>query len=594
MPRAVKRNARATEPVWEVSPGGPLTDLHEALEASRQEGRKPRRLVIRAGTYQLTRPLILGPQDSGLTLEAKPGEEAVLSGGVRLGRWQRESGGLWSAEVPPEALGSEGFRLLVVNGQLRPRARFPEGGFLQHRSNFTVRWLGTTGGGWERKPTAKERASLRYDPADIPPEMDVSGAELTVFHSWDESLVSVARRDSHQARLYFTGPTGHPPGAYNQHKYVIWNVREGLTHPGQWYLDRSLGRVFYWPQPGEAMRATEAWVPVLQTLIRLEGTEEHAVREITLRGLKLTLTTTPLVPGGFGAYAFPGALALSYARDCRLENLEILHVGGQGIKADHAVGLTVSGCELHDLGACGLRVQGERVRLLDNRLYRVGRVYPSGIALSCSGQSCAIKGNYIHHTPYSGIAVNGDDHRLEGNHIHHVMRELCDGGAIYLGGSRRALLRGNYAHDIRDLRELEMYAHAASYYLDEQCEDCLVERNLSVRVERAYQSHMARRNTLRNNVFLSDTDLILRFLVSTEHRLEQSVLRAAGLVRIAEPQGLAAASDNLFFSESGEIVNAPKGTVIAEPSFVDLERGDYRFAPGSPARKLGIKPVMKA
>ena len=39
--------------------------------------------------------------------------------------------------------------------------------------------------------------------------------------------------------LTFANPAGHPPGAFGIKKYVIWNIREGMSEPGQWFLDRA-------------------------------------------------------------------------------------------------------------------------------------------------------------------------------------------------------------------------------------------------------------------------------------------------------------------------------------------------------------------
>jgi hypothetical protein len=63
---------------------------------------------------------------------------------------------------------------------------------------------------------------------------------------------------------------------------------------------------------------------------------------------------------------------------------------------------------------------------------------------------------------------------------------------------------------------------------------------------------------------------------------------------------------NLLFSAEGKVdleiladytakgrsrLELRDGTIIGDPLFLDLERGDYRFAPDSPAHKLGIEPL---
>jgi hypothetical protein len=136
--------------------------------------------------------------------------------------------------------------------------------------------------------------------------------------------------------------TGHPPGAFGVNKFVVWNIREGMTRPGQWYHDRVRNRIVYWPLPGEDIHQAEVVVPTRRTVLRLRGTPEQPVRQVTLRGLTVTATTTPLIAAGFAAAAFDGAIALSDAEDCVLETLTVRGVAGHGIDAGRSCVARVS------------------------------------------------------------------------------------------------------------------------------------------------------------------------------------------------------------------------------------------------------------
>lgn len=80
---------------------GPLATLHKAVESSRQLlAGPPRRIELQAGEYYLDRPVDLGPNDAGLTVEAAKEAEVVLCGGRRIGGWHREGEHLWAADLP--------------------------------------------------------------------------------------------------------------------------------------------------------------------------------------------------------------------------------------------------------------------------------------------------------------------------------------------------------------------------------------------------------------------------------------------------------------------------------------------------------------
>jgi len=543
--------------------------------------------LVRGGKYFLREPLLLEPRDSGVTIEAVQGEEAMLCGGRKVTGWQHSDEHFWVAKLPDVAGGDWDFRLLVVNGQFRKRARLPRSGFFIHRSEFKVPWMSTTGGGWRRKPTREELTTLKYRPEDLGPWLDMANAEVTVYHMWDESVVGVASMDERAHTLTFSNPAGHPPGAFGVKKYVVWNVRQGMKEPGQWYLDRSAGNVVYWPLPGEDMTTADVMAPTVESIIRLRGTKEEPVRDVVLRNLTLSVTSTPLIAGGFGAGKFDGALSVNFAHNCRLRNLSLVNIGGQGIKAQNCTGLRIEDCEARDIGACGIIVRGSDALVTDNHVFRVGVLYPSAIGIRLAGKGGRITHNEVHDTPYSAITCSGADHRIENNLIYRPMKELHDGAGIYITFCKRIIVRGNV---IRDIVDTGGYG-ASAYYLDEQAEGCLVENNLSVNVVRPSHNHMARYNTILNNVFISDGDATLTFPKSSDYRFEKNVIYAKGKIAVSNPTAITSSSGNVFFSGKGAVQGAPPGTLHTDPRFLDLENGDYRFAPGSPALRSEIKPV---
>ena len=106
--------------IW-VSPAGndhscgdrsaPLQTLHQALRLAREWRRlaDPRisggiHIYLSGGTYYLSEPLFIRPEDSGseaspTIIEGDDSETAVLSGGLRVTGWQK-AGRYWKASVP--------------------------------------------------------------------------------------------------------------------------------------------------------------------------------------------------------------------------------------------------------------------------------------------------------------------------------------------------------------------------------------------------------------------------------------------------------------------------------------------------------------
>jgi hypothetical protein len=211
-----------------------------------------------------------------------------------------------------------------------------------------------------------------------------------------------------------------------------------------------------------------------------------------------------------------------------------------------------------------------------------------------------IRHNEVHDTPYTAISGADDGSLVEANLVYRAMQVLHDGGGIYLGGAKNVTVRGNV---IRDIVDTGGYG-ASAYYLDEQADDYVVEGNLSVNVAMPCHNHMAHRNTIRNNVFVVKGDARIDFPRCEGYRFEGNVVYATGRILFQAPdKGVAAMPNNVLFSRAGRVetqllqdysgqeprpLDPQEGTVLADPLFRNPAKGDYRFAPNSPALTLGI------
>ena len=547
----------------------------------------------------------LGPAHSGLTIQAAPGAKPILLGGRRVQSWEREGDTLWSAPWPiVDGVTSVAPRLLIVNGRLCPRARLPEQDAFAHATSFAVSWMSSTGGGWKRKPTVEELTTLRYKPGLLPAHLDIRNAEVTVFHKWDESCVGLESHDPAAGVLRFSSKSGHAPGAFGVKQFVIWNTREGLTRPGQWYHDRSRGRLVYWPLPGEAMDGVEAFAPTSTTILRLEGSPQAKLWGVTVAGIEFSVTTVPLMAAGFAAEAFDGAISLHNTEDCRLRKLTVRGVAGHGIRAhsssqrNFVSTTTVENCEIAECGAGGICVGGFRARIHNNHVQGIGRFYPSAVGIYQGGWECVVSHSEVHDTSYSAINYGGKTNRIEFNVIYDCMKVLHDGAAIYLFAGDGCLLRGNVARDLADRGG----GPISAYYLDERSTGCVVEENLALRVSWPVHNHMATNNVIRRNVFISAGDMKLTWPRSREFTVAENILRAAGRIQFQRVEGVTNWSRNIFHSEAGRIEQvelrdnspartlegAPGEPVLDDPQFDDWRNGDFRFRPGSPALELGL------
>lgn len=565
----------------------PLRTIAAAVELSRKTG--ARLIALAPGTHAAAQTIVLEPKDKGLEIRGAGAARTLVSGGKRLDGWTKLADGLWQARLQS----ASPVMMLSINSRPRPKSRLPETGFYEHQSVFDVRWMSTTGGGWQRKPTPEELTTMSVKPADLPKGFSVKNAEVTVMHMWDESLAGVKAYDSAGGRLTFDQELGHPPGAFDVKKYAVWNLREGLTRPGQWMHDREAGRIIYWPQPGEDMARLDVWAAGIDKVFEIRP----GTGDVSLSGFTLSHANTPLRRGGFGAGDAAGAIEASQAPGLSLKDLVISACAGQGVKLWECEGLKVLNCVSQDAGACGLRVDGKGMVVEDCLVERPGQVYPSAIGIHSSGVGHSVRHCTIRDTPYTAMLPGSDDCVAEYNLIEGAMKVLHDGAGIYTGFNKGAVIRRNI---VRGIQNTGGYG-ACAYYVDEQGTGARVEENLSDGVEEPLRLHMAKDGLIRGNVFVSPGGLKVSMARSSGFRFERNVLSAQGeIVFSGKREALALLVENILFSASGKVVREllddyatvgrePVGegdaNVFTEPGFASPGRG---FAKGSPALATGI------
>ena len=114
-----------------VAPGGddaapgtrdqPWRTPHHAIEAVKPGDT----ILLRAGEYNLSEPLVITPERSGLTFAAAPGETVTLRGSRAVTGWQLWRDGIYRADLAAQGLAEARFHQLFHRGARQPLARHP-------------------------------------------------------------------------------------------------------------------------------------------------------------------------------------------------------------------------------------------------------------------------------------------------------------------------------------------------------------------------------------------------------------------------------------------------------------------------------------
>ncbi len=397
--------------IW-VSPkgsdGNPGTHVlpKASLQAALRQAKELRRLndasvaggihvIMLGGRYAMYETLLMTPEDSGTpssptTVEAAAGEKPVLSGGVAVTDWKKVKGSVpglskglnvWVADVPLFSGRKFDFRQVWVNGAKAVVAA-------NTTENDMLRILGFN---------AKNR-TIRVPMKALSSFVKPSDIELFIHQMWATAVlrISFVQQLNGEAVLTFQEPESTiefehpwpPPviSAKGNSPFMLQRAIEFLDTPGEWYHDRSLGKLYYIPRMGEDLLKAEVLVPALETLVNVEGTPERPVHDVIFKGITFAHSTwmrparqgdVPLQAGMFILDAYklqvpgtpdkatlenqawvgrqPAAVMLKNVHHTAFQECSFIHTGASGLDYLYGCNLDrVEGCLFKDIAGNGL------------------------------------------------------------------------------------------------------------------------------------------------------------------------------------------------------------------------------------------------
>ncbi len=609
-----------------------LEAARDAIRAAKANDGLPEgaEVHIQTGDYVLEKPFTLGVQDSGtaaapIRYVAESG--ARLLGGrlvtgfapvtdeATLGRLD-ETARDTVVQVNLKALGITEFGSpagggveLFFDGQRMTLSRWPNEGFVD------IVDVTDYDGHVIHGRKGSKTGSFIYD--DPRPEGWVDEADAWLhgywFWDWSEQRHPIATIDTEAKVLTVKEPYhnyGYRKGGY----YYAYNLLSELDAPGEWYLDRDSGILYFWPPSDPAN--VEVMVTLLPNLMKLEKTSFVTIQGLTLEGAR------------------GGVVSVREGEGVRLNGLTVRNSGGGAISVSGGKNHGVEGCDIYGMGSSGISISGgDRTTLtpaghfaVNNHVHHyaeIKRVYAAGIHVHGVGNRVA--NNYIHDAPHMAIGFGGNDHLIELNEIHDVCLESNDAGAMYTGRDwtqRGHMIRHNYLYDINGYQD----KGSVGIYLDDMFSSADMVGNVFRNVYRAAFIGGGRDCSVVNNIFV-DCKKALHIdarAMGWAHghsdewiaeAKEKGTLKGIAynkppyserypeLVNIIENEPAAPVGNlvarNIFVGEGWKDVEGKADPYIeykdnlsdTDPLFVNKEKHDYRLKPSSPALALGFEAI---
>ena len=466
----------------------PLRTLEKAIDVAnemREDSDKLIEILLREGTYSVTNTIkIINSQkdDSLLKISAYQDEKVTINAGVDipLSAMNIADSNFTNAIIDKPNAGSvlqynlkdaqiedlgeislrghlisdekEAQAELSLNGEVQKLAGWPNGEY-----TGLIKPTDSNEYGKRTKSGIANGCSFQvnYDRPSQWSKPEQAWLSGTIGPNYEFDYYPVSRFDSEEKRVYLS--RGALEKYYTEPYYRFENVPEELDEPGEYYIDRQSGMLYFYP-PEDAPKDSVLTITMSTPTLDVSGKAPNSMFRI--ENSKNIVFENLIFKGGRGS-----AITGKNNSNIQFINCEINSFGENGIRFDASTDIKISDCKIHDVGQDGIlfvscgnykTLSPSNIVVSNNDIYnfaRLERSYKTGIDFGyrCVGATAA--NNHIHNGPHAGMIFYGVNNDIYGNEFDNLVTEFSDMDALYCNNSNYPWERGNkihnnYFHDI--------------------------------------------------------------------------------------------------------------------------------------------------
>jgi len=607
----------------------PFRTIQKARDTIRETNAKGITVYIRKGVYYLSKPLEFNQYDSGNTYRSYPGEKVIISGGKLLSTeeypWEIHQGNIYKCDV-----GEHEFRSLWVDGKRAIRAREPDE---DPGTDYLDYYIST------KTPDASQ--AMGFSDGDINENWtNFNSVEVQFLREFTSPRKPIAYCVNNA--VWFSKPVGSGfCYFYPGNRYWVENVFEGLDEPGEWYLNTNTNELYYYPVDGKNPNTSTIIAGNLGYYAsRLVGTLVHItnLENVTFQGLIFSHGDWYISSNGWsgfdseineadGSPSWIGTGPAVFARpaiNCLFVECAFVHIGGHAI---HMYGYNnnISRCVFSDIGASAIHISAGstgtsgysptyNITIADNMINNYGVVFPAGKGIVVGrAHDILVTHNSVSDGGNMGIQMGGGgttdlqyNNTVTYNDVSNVCNLLHDASGIYGGGTQtNSIFSYNKVHDIKTARS-PIYDDSGGYgkglYLDESCDNIVVEKNWVYRVPWGMLFHLTENNILRNNVFADITGFNFVWFSGSNDQVTQNIYYNTREITYLYKSPVGLLDYNLFYNidnsfqttwdakiDNIQAQGFELHSMEQDPLFVDFQNDNFNLRANSPAFALGFE-----
>lgn len=369
----------------EAQPFATLSKARQAVRTAISGGMSADMIVyFRGGDYYMSSTVTFDEADSGksgysIVYKNYPNEEPVFHGGEKVTGWQLDSGNIYKATVGT----SWTFSTLYENGTMSKLARYPNTGYSTAVADNP---LSTT--------------KFKYNNNDVPNVSKINELSVHIWPGGPNGIYNYFTNDINVTSVdYANKLVTLSTAAWYQigtgSRYFVQGNKEFLDAPGEFYLDKTTGVLYYYPISTSPINELTIVAPKATTVIKMVGgSASNIIKNIRFEGLSISDTDK-----GMHGILIYNAENIS-VKDCKIFNIGEYAVYISG----YSKYININGNLIYDIGNTGVQINGSTKTInnyicgsntiSNNYIHDIGRLVGQGAGI------------YIFQSPYNVVSYN--------------------------------------------------------------------------------------------------------------------------------------------------------------------------------------------
>lgn len=509
---------------------------------------------FREGTYFIEDTVEFTAEDRNNVLyRSYPDEEVAFSGSKEIsGNWSETTiNGVkaFVTDMPVES-DDDYFRSLFKGNKRLSRSNYPKEGTFKIADPLTSEAIVPE----INASFFTHSLAFKVHTSDILDFANPTDIDVKIMHFWCDDLLPVHSVDANTGRIETEKASAMTVRVDDN--YIFENVKEALSLPGEWYLDRTEQKLYYIPEEGDTVDNTTLYAGMTEQLLTFTNAEN-----IAFQGIDFINTDWDHIDGTFtgipfpashplyknikygtdhpqAAFEVPAAILISASdginfTDCLFENISYT-----AVKFENAAqNCNITSSKFNEIGANAIFIHGDfvvpastkNINVKDCHISYYGRIFNNAIGILLTHAiDCELSNNEIHDGWYTGVSVgwswgyadnSTNNIQIKDNLIYNIGNGwLSDMGGIYtLGVQPDTVISGNIIYNVGC--DEGAYGYGGwGIYLDEGSSGMVVENNLVYDCSsQTFHQHYGKDNIIRNNIFAFGGEGAFRITKNEEH-----------------------------------------------------------------------------